>query len=347
MKQKLPKWYQLASITIPEESFLDKKIEIVNKFTKDAEITWFLECIKFFFGKKVQDTFKDEFVKSILTLDSLFPQINNDLELKILSGAIIYNRIIVIDDYDSIKLALAFTSCSFCLEEKSIINPDIFEDINNYLVKEAIRERELSSLNFDNIDRVIKKTTQETKEINVEKTFDEVKSRFAEIKKVFKGFIENQDILAEESNIHWWLFNGFSRLLNVPMTELNVREAPFIYALELADLTQYITPPVSTKDFFHKLLAEKQKEEDNEQLLKDVVNQFIEKYPQIGKKESLGAICPLTMACNYRLELEDNEAWIKKYNSDNSINIESKVSCLDLSYQFYIENLLLNNLDIE
>ncbi|HCO68739.1 MAG TPA: hypothetical protein DIT04_13420, partial [Dysgonomonas sp.] len=87
MKQKLPKWYQLASITIPEESFLNKRIEIVSKFTKDAEITWFLESIKFFFGKKVQESFKDEFVKSILSIDSLFPQVNNDLELKILSGA--------------------------------------------------------------------------------------------------------------------------------------------------------------------------------------------------------------------------------------------------------------------
>ncbi|HCO68738.1 MAG TPA: hypothetical protein DIT04_13415, partial [Dysgonomonas sp.] len=246
-----------------------------------------------------------------------------------------------------IKLALAFTSCSFCLEEKNIINPDIFEDINSYLAEEAIRERELSDLKFDNIDRAIKKTSQETKEINVEKTFDEIKSRFSEIKRIFKGIIENQDIIAEESDIHWWLFNGFSRLLNIPMTDLNIKEAPFIYALELANLTQYITPPVSAKEFFHKLLAEKQKDEDDKQFVKDVVNQFIEKYPQIGKKESLGAICPLTMACNYRIDLEDNQAWIKKYFSENSINMELKVSCLDLSYQFYIENLLLNNLDIE
>ena len=356
MITKLPEWYKLPSLVRPDSEVLESISNVIASIINKQEVSWFYNCIRLYLNKtKIDQEFINDFRKHFLDNDPLFQQKDNELELRVLAGAII-NEYINCDKYTNcISIALALISCSF--RQKDILNEEIVHDAKVYINKKSIDHREHLS-EFDFLEEKDEKENDEEDDLEGNATKEELNTKIENIKENLYSIsqinvlfnILNNKIrkLEEESNIHWWIFRGYSNQTQKLMKELNFQIAPIILGMELCDLTTIIPGPIASSQFLKKVMSDNFTEHESSLELKDVINKtdkdFKKKMVIKYQETNLGNICPLMYAYSKALEAEDEKSWISFFEKKTSIKSKSKIKISDLSYQSYIENLLIKSL---
>jgi hypothetical protein len=354
MIKNLPDWYRVASIDSVSAETLKSRSEAIINILKSKEIDWLFDCVRLYLNKPViNHFFENELVELFTSEDPLFQQKDNRLELMVLCGAMIY-EFITAEYKGSISLALSLVTATF--ESKGVLNSDIIETVKDFLNQKSIDIREQSQelhLIESNEEEIEEGTDDEGDGEKNDETYETLTNdtyRISQINELIINLNNKIAVLDEESNIHWWIFRGYSNYKNKPINELDIEIAPLILGKELSELTKLIPGSLASRQFLMKLIKEDlQKEPSYEITIKEVVNKvesgdkgiFIESY----KNTNLGNLCPLMFACQEALNIGDNSSWIAYFVKGTEIKKNAKVKVIDLANQFYLENLLVKSLN--
>lgn len=343
MITKLPEWYRVASIATTSAETLQSRSVVIASIIESKEIKWLFNSVKLFLNKKYDEEFKIELIKLFTDSDPVFQQKDNELELRVLCGAIAHEYVINDEYEDSIALALSLMSATF--DTKDIINHDIINDIKVYLNDKSIELRE------QNTDLELFEDNEEEDKVEVE-TIETLKAKIDNIYNVnqinefLKKLVNKIATLDEESNIHWWIFRGFSNYKEKPIKDLDIEIAPIILGKDLSDLTKIFPGPLASEQFLMKLINDNFQERGLDLVVfKDVINKieradkenFIEKF----KKNNIDNLCPIMFACQEALKIDDDKAWVAYFEKYSGLKAKTKYSIIDIARQFYIENLLV------
>lgn len=343
MITKLSEWYRVASLSATSAETLKYRSEVIASIIESKEISWMFNCVKLFLNKKYDEEFKAELIKSFTVSDPLFQQRDNELELRVLCGAIIHEYIIDDEYEDSITLALSLISATF--ENKDIINYDIIIDAKKYLNDKSIELREQNT-DLDLLEDIEEEVSAEVESIETLKVQIDNRYNITQINEYLKKLNSKIDVLDEESNMHWWIFRGFSNYKAKPIKDLDIEMAPIFLGKDLSDLTKIIPGPLASEQFLKKLINDNFQENSAVLLIfKDVINKLEradkEKFiDETFKKTNIGNICPIMFACQESLKIDDGKTWLAYFENDTGLNAKTKISIIDLAKQFYIENLL-------
>jgi len=343
MISKLPEWYRVASLSSVSADTLESRSKVIASIIENKKIEWFFNCVRLYLKKSYDQEFKSELIKLFTSDDQLFQQRDNELELRVLCGSIIYEYIIN-DEYDnSIALALSLLSATF--DNNEIINQDIIIDIKKYLRDKSIELREQST-DLDLFEDFEEEDEGEEDTIEALKSKIDNTYNINQINEYLNILINKIAILDEESNIHWWIFRGFSNYKVKPIKDLDVEIAPIILGKELSDLTKIIPGSLASEQFLLKLINDNFQEKSvNMLVFRDVINKLEktdkEKFVEKFKKTNIGNLCPIMFACQEAMKIDNEKAWIAYFETYAGLNTKTKVSIIDLAMQFYLENLLV------
>lgn len=342
MLKNLPKWYNLATITPLESKQFESRSKVVLAIVANQSDTFFFDCIRLYLGKPTTlSGFLSEFGQYFSEDDPMF--INNGeniIECRVLAGTVISEVIQQGGDL-GILVATTLQSALFGIDSHLMINYEIIEEAKAFLIQESIAQRERRSFTFNNKLPLIKEggETAENlvghmKTVNkfVKEFFQYVDDQNAEFQKRF-------ELLEEESNIHWWLFRGFSEVKNAPIKDLDSFESPLILSFELEKLIKFHPTPISITQLLSKSLS-LVNELPKEVCLKDVVNLLNTSLKSVSSSSvfsRFGNLAPIHYALSKASELDFAENWVSSLKNSSGIDCEMNIPPLDLSVQFLTE----------
>ncbi|PXV58833.1 hypothetical protein CLV62_14313 [Dysgonomonas alginatilytica] len=348
MKNKIARWYEASSIPMKSEEELNNRVDIIEKLSKDSSHEFDINCLKKYLGHN-NDEFNKQLSSTILDISPVFPQLNNELELKIIASAILYDKACLAIDGDNYIIALACRLARFG-KNNELLNADILEDIDNALDKYGDKIRELSNIKLDSsLDSVYKKKKDDAGALvfDSENSIKEVGKNLKILSTAISSLIKNNDILSEESNIHWWIFTAYSRKKNKPFTELSLPACVVLTALELYDVLSYVPQPSTSYAYLNKLLNEAHSKELKKKSTLTIVDvvKALEETNSWGDnlQDADPIICPLSYAYKLYLEHKGEEVWSTIFKIKTQLEPSTEFSTVDLSNQFLQEIIYLKH----
>ncbi len=350
MIAKLPEWYRVLSLTNMNEEILEKRSKTIKKIVKTKDINLLFDCVKYFLNKPITNSNFVSDLTQIFLEDPMFPQTNNELELRVLTGAIIVECLETSKTVERIQIALAVRTGLFQKDNTDLINVDIISTVESFLMKESESRRAL----IDDVtipDFSVKINLADTGIESINGGFEEMNDGLSEIKKTMKAVLDfskkNISILQEESNIHWWIFRAFSNLVGKQIKELDQRTVPVLIGKELCNLTSFAPGPINSDQFLKKILFDNVKNKSLESTLKESINTIdleVKKIFSIQTTSAIGVLCPIHLACSLSLQVDgDENAWLPLFEKATQIKSNIKLDAAALAIQVYNESLLIQS----
>lgn len=268
MNSMFGEWYRQAEIE-PQSVDLGHRWKGVEslKAKSDPEFAANLARLHFTLSD-VPDSFIAELRKVFFEIDNNFRMINNDNELRVLSGAVLI-EMIQRNDVFADGVSLVVQAAAFPELRKKTPLEDLLKAVKKHVFDRAIAVRALPA------------KTKAPPLADVEPTLNAMKTNiasgttptWAEVEALLRSLAENiakvnqsaegrinssqrqQDILLEESNIIWWLFGGAVRETETQYSGLGAAEAALYAAKDLSSLTQVLPPPVASSVYLERALG--------------------------------------------------------------------------------------------
>lgn len=347
MITNLPKWYRIAAIDSVSEETLNRRstaISALLNLTDKAD--FYLDCIRFYLSKPIRrKEFKSEFFQVFNSTDPLYHEDIPLLEKQILCGAII-SEIIRAKSPLSLTIAMVVKASVLGVAHDSIINIDVVQEAINFLDHKSREVRQIA----DSKIVLAKYPTLKGETQTVESLTNHLKGVSTYIKDL-STIVEKQNsiltermaVLEEESNIHWWLFRAFSNTRQVPVSKLDVTEAPFVLALELQKLYTQIPFPPNSEAFLSKLLREVPTLPESLTIHEGVTAVYgsLKEHIENENIGRYGNLSPLFFALSKILEADGEVEWKNAFEKQSGLSCEISVSVSQMASQFLSE-LALN-----
>lgn len=346
MITKLPEWYKLLNLASNNEEVLEKRSKTIIKIVKKKDIKLLLNCVKLYLNRSEPSP---EFPTELMNLfleDPMFPQSNNDLELKILAGAIIAECIETSKTDERIQVALALRAGLFQLPASRLINVDIIKIVDDFLQKESIQKRTLSNnptVPEFNFQVALPTADVATIVAQLGKINEKLNAASASVKEVLNFSKNNIAILQEESNVHWWIFRGWSNLLKMQLASVDSRTIPLIVGKELGDLTSVLPGSFNSEQFLKKMISDNIKDAKGPISLKEQINgidKSVQLLFKIDASNPVSDLCPLHLAISTALQFDDKDSWTVIFEKASSIKSSTEIEPLDIAIQCYNESVL-------
>jgi hypothetical protein len=350
MITNLPEWYRMLSIQNLSSEAFEKRSTAIKKILKNKDTEWLLNCVRLYIGKKTTDpNFYNELTGLFLDSDPLFPQKDNLIELRVLSGAILHDLVSSSKHKGKLTIALAIQSCMFGVPVKNIINSDIIIKLKTFLNEESIRLRECNE-SRNPLNLSFEPTVPDVTPATILANFTKITELFSKVETYVNERSDNNSkrimILEEESNIHWWIFRSFSNILNKQINEIDYDLVPLIIGSDLSALTRILPGPVAYDQYLLKVLNGNFSNVDKEILLKDAINKLNKAKNDLFPRsyaEKVGNIGPLMMGLNLREQSGNDTGWVTMFESFTDINSNIKVLPIELAKQSFIESQLMKS----
>jgi hypothetical protein len=318
-------WYRSAGVP-PENIPLEKRWAAIETFTVDASEVASLTQV--FYGLALSDTsFPERFRTEFNKADANFAMSGNDRELLVLAGAalvhVMERGVREIADLSG----LCLVSAAFQNVRTAGV-PQIPELGATYLSKRSANRAAL-------VDG-----SAESKLLAALTDAGEPYSEFApEFQKVQSEF----PIVAEETNMLWWLFSETSRDLEQRLSDLPVGAACLVTGKELADLTRVIPGPIAARAFLDRAVRSGRKKVPTSISIADVVNHA----PRAWRTEhhakplpnELSSILPMNQAVRLSLQAPDDNTWRPMFETATGISPAAKNAPNAFAYQVFLEHL--------
>jgi len=320
-------WYRAAAIKLePEE--LKRRWQIVEALGKKLELIEALELLRIADDlPQKKQSYQEDLTKRAQEIDPTFSARNNQLELSILSGAVLIQLLSDGSSLlgDQIGLAVVAATCRGFVVAKLPHQSDMGGAAQSYLASRAheIRltdESEFSGKSIEGIDQAVKTFIESVGWQNNphQKSFESVinllKMAFNIQSKQIERLEYELRLQREETNILWWLLGEHSRDFNCPISELDTGVAAIVMGKELADLINLRPGPRSAQGFLHRMLQKTamymNAEKPTEMVaLRDVINAM----PRDYRERWMGSLtagtvidlCPVHLAAKKSLEVTE------------------------------------------
>lgn len=281
---------------------------------------------------------------------------NNSKELKILVGVLVYEY-----SKNEENSFLPMMVICRCHSESNVICEYLYQLFVEYINEMRLSIRHHKSVADENysigISELKKSVAEKRKKAEEEDTnfaygsveMDSIVKLLEACENKFKYLIQKEKYLfnelyaqKEETNIAWWLLNGWSESYDCSFSELKVEEAALAIPLELYDLSQYILGPYAARPTIYKGLSNCKKWTANI-TLENFVSVVKDKAADLIdiEKMKLGQAQPILLALkcmNECKESPDEQAWTTVFEGRSRRKAtDFKMSAGEFAYQLYLE----------
>jgi hypothetical protein len=150
-------------------------------------------------------------------------------------------------------------------------------------------------------------------------------------------------IVAEETNMLWWLFSETSRDLEQRLGELPLGAACLVAGKELADLTRTIPGPLAARAFLDRAIRSGRKRVPASISIADVVNEtpktWRADYYAKSLPSALGVLLPINQAVRLSLQSPDDHTWRPMFETATGLPAAAKNAPSAFAYQVFLEHL--------
>lgn len=322
-------WYRSAGVP-PENIPLAKRWEAIEAFKVDAvDVTTLTQL---FYELRVSNApFTERFRTAFNTADPNFQMSGNDRELLVLAGAAL---ICVTDNYarEFADLAALCLICAALQNVRAAAVPQIPELAATYLSKRCANR----AAHVDG-----------SEESKLLKSLTAMGGACAELAPEFQKVQLELPIVAEETNMLWWLFSETSRDLEQRLSELTVAAACLVTGKELADLTRTMPGPLAARAFLDRAVRSGRRKLPASISIADVVNQAskawrTEQYATPLPNE-LSSILPINQAVRLSLQAPDDDTWGPMFETATGISPAGKRAPNAFAYQAFLEHLAVRS----
>jgi hypothetical protein len=177
---------------------------------------------------------------------------------------------------------------------------------------------------------------------------DDIKTRVAELfggNMQFDVIIGNPPIteelstLREEGEMLWWYVGGWSKCLEVPLSDLKPPFMAVVAGIDLASLVLTDTGPVSFPAILHKAISASTKKAPSKVTIQEAVDALPpDTFPKLqisGKIGTVLDVCPLLAAFVKASEIGKSPHWHEAFAKASGLPVTTSFSLLDISVQAY------------
>ena len=319
MHTDFSEWFRAANLA-PTHEDLQKRWVGVDAF--EVGRSEVVSLVEIFFGnfddKYVSKTlFLDKFRKVFQEADSSFRIRDNNLELSVLAGATL---VTVMEEAPSNMgdfAALALVGCAAQNLRKTPCVAEIPERAAQYLARRSINREQLNP--------------DETSEL------DETQIGMKQLRR-------DLDVIAEESNVLWWVFGETSRDTKNHWSECSVLQTSLMAGKELADLTRISPGPAAAGAILDRVLKFTKSKPPSQIVVKDAIADISLEWRQKFTKDCyldvLENLTPVSQGIKLSVDFAAGDAWLQSFAASTKIQRGGKIAPSLLAYQIYLECLL-------
>lgn len=338
MHPSFPDWYGLAGLKPDAETLLNRS-QVIGTYAKNITSTRILELAGFFIGKvDVYAELREELNKVFQEADPTFSIKNNLLELRVLAGSLLVELMEGEPGSRRLVAAMSVECCKFGVPIQKVLIQDVVT-----ISAKALNQMSTQVRNIGSLDRPTLSPPKIENFVDPNQWGPQLKDFTRSSSSAINRIEQVLAILAEESNILWWLLADFSNALNRPFKEVNPACLSLISAKELADLTVLLPGPGSASASLSRIIGNHKSKPTFKVV--DAVNslpkEWREMQPELENKLILGVLAPISLAIAKSLETDSESAWVAVFNKASGLSARSEHTRLELGTQYYQESLLL------
>ena len=342
MHKDFAEWYRLAGME-PDADKLPKRWKAIEDFAAGRVEVVALTRLFWKIGipnEKVMADFRAAFQKT----DPTFQMRGNEQEMAMLAGAELVDMIERGKRGLSDMSALALV----CAGAQNLRHPALVADIPEFASKHLIK-RSLGRTSEDPADAEDEGTPDPDKAALAQfrqqgAPFEAAASVLERLMKRQRSLALELPVVAEESNMLWWLFSEHSRDLARRWDKVPVSAAAVVAGKELAGLTRVIPGPIAATAFLDRVIRCAKRKTPADLPLVDAVNSLPFAWRQNYLSEvyvpDLEDITPISRGIKLSVESPENNAWVPAFVQATSIPANSEIAPSVLAYQTYLEGLL-------
>lgn len=351
-------WYNtgLKRETPVEE--LQQRRKIIDGYMKDTDVDFWLGLLKIYLGINTQNSAEYiSLVDKFKSNDEFFSVTNTNL-LRLLAGCSIAEKIEENASYLSDMLALGI--CIHLGQQIEIL-PQLTPLAEEFWISKSENGREMTTkLAPKKLTQSFAKVTMTAGTESPEATTvaDETIKNLGLVLKDTNNLLvhanilfdliselqTNQKYLSEESNVLWWIFGGYSEIVNRKFSVIAPKLSAVIIPLELNNLTVNL-PGLGKIDNFVTKIFELNKAKKEGGTLENIITSIANDTEAIQKAlpiidPAVIDLCPILNAAHCFTEFSVNE-WKSVYERRGGINTEIQLELSLISNQIYKELMLI------
>jgi len=354
-------WYQAAGIT-PTPERLEQRWRGIEVLSRDVSNTTILEFVRLFYGLPARDpSTTSRFRDAFKSTDAAFLMQGNDLEVTILAGAVIVTVLSSPEQHLGDVAALA-ALCGQFEGKRGGERPGfavararrhLFRrsaDLRSGAADVAVEvPRTFATLAAKPAEGAAAPDPTTTAQ-GLRTLADAIGSLARSTGSAIKQLQTNGRLQREESNILWWIFGGYSRDLDRPLSEFHRGTACLIAGKELSDVIEVPPGPAAAIAMLDRMILGSAVNERNStvtlvEALEGAPHEWLKSWAHgnelIGQH---GDLWPTLLGAQRFIEAPNSMAWITGVEGVTKVSVRSSLSILSLASQVYNEHRLLRAL---
>lgn len=320
-----------------------------------------IELSRLYFGLSSPngtDWFRDAFRQS----DTSFSMVDNQRETAILAASLLEAAL----EDGKVTAALVPLATSVAGLRSPATNPELLAELDRALSAKAVsaRQRDHSDSNVIKLPATGKMPTDAAafaqaitnqwdkiagyfKQVSDE-SYEATKNLANQTATVVKPMHADVADLREEVGMLWWHIGGWSRLLDVPFSELPAATAGAMAGLDLSDLCRTLLGPAAAPAILHRTISVGRKGKIGKATIREAVDGLsgdaLDKLDLGPALLSIPDICPVLTAFAKAREIGHGTSWHAAYRKSSGLTEDAELQTLDLAIQVYRERMILRAL---
>lgn len=367
-------WYKLIDPE-PRPDALEASWRGVEALTAKKKLEYWLDYVRLLIGvTPVEVGTASDFVAAFKHEDPTFTATNNQMLLQVLAGAtIIHGLSSETRQHDLTALALVSANFKGHVAQLPFAAP--IEAATDYLMRRSrsarsprsgrpsstpfnplpdftSRSLDVSQNQWPQLQAAIQQLGQSLDLVEgaIQQLHGDVQARW----ETSVATRTRLAVLEEETNILWWVFGGYSRDFDKPISDLEFPGSCLILAKELADHTRIVPGHLAARAVLYKAITTATPQLPDDVPVADAVDSTPRGWREVWIKATgdelvskSGRLTPLHRAVSASLTTNKEGEWKPVFETATGLSSSISMSALDLAEQTYQECLLLRELSVE
>jgi hypothetical protein len=355
MHRSFADWY--TQVLPPADGpTLNRRWNSIESFATALQLDCVPDVLRMFYSRPASPESKEQLRKAAKVEDDTFLMDRDDAELSILSAGVIARVVASGPDPKADALAIGVS----CMEALGLRRTGriqgVVDDASVYLATQAVRARQTAADRFHKLETPA--LTAALKAIRA--GAGELGTLAAAVEGAIQTLVSSLDdqyqVLAsavgelqrrEQTDILWWLYGEYTLDRKLAFADMNVGEACFLGARDLANLTKVLPGPAAARAFLKKMLKSTAVPGGALFTIKDVVDDFYPHRrdwdPPAGIND-LADCCPLSFASAKCLESAGG-CWADAFSARTGLGVDEPIAADAIAFQIYQELLFIRCLE--
>lgn len=358
-----PGWYTKGINREPSPTEFNIRKKAIADIVKSNDVGFWLNLLKVYLGtKEFNSTEYNQIVEAAKKGDENF-NIQDVHLVRLLSGCSIAQKIEANGSHISYLLALGLLTTEIKIKEAPLLN-ELLARSQSFWATQAEQKRkmqldfqlgkgdlksvtkiEIPDITSDpatwktHSDAVVKSISGLQKDLNTTNT--EINTKITTTLETIK---RNFVALAEETDVLWWLFGGYSSLLKKSFSKISPEMLSLLVGFELNQLTHELPGIGGVESIIHRALSHVEFEAGSKHSLEKIfesIKGHEEQFSQFipANNTDLQILTPYLFAASCRSNFAGSE-WKTVYQKEEKIDLATETTYEHFALQLYMELML-------